>query len=83
MKTGLFEENREAVFINEMFLVRSCWIGASWFLSLQLFGLACACFCSLRTFSELAIVVFTISPASFCSQICWAEDVSLTWKSIS
>jgi len=36
------------------------------------------CYCSLRTFSDLALVFSVISLASFCLQICWTEDASLT-----
>jgi len=35
------------------------------------------CYCSLRTFSDLALVFFVISLVSFYLQICWTEGVSL------
>jgi len=37
-----------------------------------------ACYCSWRTFSDLALVFFVILLVSFCIQICWTEDASLT-----
>ena len=35
-------------------------------------------YCSLCTFSVLALVFFVNSHVSFCLQICWTEDTSLT-----
>jgi len=36
------------------------------------------CYCSLRTFSDLALVFFVISLLSFCLQMCWTEEASMT-----
>jgi len=33
---------------------------------------------TLRIFSDLALVFFVISLVSFCLQICWTDDASLT-----
>jgi len=55
--------------------------GVSWLLALALAALW-TCYCSLRTFSDLALV-FTISPANFCLQFAglmmrrWPEIESL------
>jgi len=41
-----------------------------------------ACYCSRRTFSDLALVFFVISLVSFCLQICWSEEASLIQNKI-
>jgi len=49
----------------------------SWLLALVLVALW-TCHCSLRHFSDLALVFTVISHVRFCLQICWTEDASLT-----
>jgi len=44
------------------------------FLAPVLVALWFVCYCSLRTFSDLALVFFVISLVSFC----WTEDASMT-----
>jgi len=51
------------------------WFGVSWHLALSSFW---NCYCSLRTSSDLALVFGAFSLVSFCLQICWTEDASLT-----
>ena len=41
-------------------------------------AIACACYCSLRTFSNFCFSLFRHSPVSLCLKICETEDTSLT-----
>jgi len=51
--------------------------GVSWFLALVLVA-SWNCYCSLRTFSDPALVFFVISLVSCYLQICWTQDAPLT-----
>jgi len=52
-------------------------IEVTWFLALVIAALW-TCYCILRTFSDLGFVFLVISHLSFCLQLCWTEDASLT-----
>jgi len=53
-------------------------LGVCWFLALVI-AASWICYCSLRTFYDLALVFFVILLVNLCLlQIFWAEDASLT-----
>jgi len=57
--------------------VSSFGFGGGWLLPLVIVALW-TCYYGLRTCFNIALVLFVISHVSFCLQICWIEDASLT-----